>query len=157
MGIIILAEYNADQVAVLINNRKSIKLIVPDKIISHFEGGILSCGNKLISWSHKLRNKLRAIIARRTIVTRGNNTYELTARSAVICDRHGGVTSLLFKVKYLTKGHLWSKSGVRNNKACLVALNLANHLSLIFSGLRAINKGNAALLGQSNCQTRTRN
>ena len=147
MGIIILAEYKADQMAVLIDNRKGVELIVPDKVICLFKGGILSCGNKLISWGHKLRYQLRAIIARRTIVTRGNNTYELTARSAVISDRHGGVTSLLFKIKHVTKGHLWSKGGVRNNKACLVALNLTNHLSLILSGLRTINKGNAALLG----------
>ena len=110
MGIIILAEYKADQVAVLIDNRKGVELVVPDKIICHFEGGILSCGNKLISWGHKLRYQLRAIVARRTIVTRGNNTYELTARSAVIGDRHSRVTSLLFKVKHLTKGHFWSKS-----------------------------------------------
>ena len=157
MGIIILAEYKADQMAVLIDNRKGVELVVPDKVICHFEGGILSCGNKLISWSHKLRYQLRAIIARRAIVTRGNNAHELTARSAVICDRHSGVTSLLFKIKHVTKGHLWSKGGVRNNKACLVALNLTNHLSFIFSRLRAINKGNAALLSQGNCQTRTRN
>ena len=110
MGIIILAEYKADQMAVLIDNRKGVELIVPDKVICLFKGGILSCSNKLISRGHKLRNKLRAIIARRTIITRGNNTYELTARSAVISDRHGGVTSLLFKVKHLTKGHFWSKS-----------------------------------------------
>ena len=110
MGIIILAEYKANQVAVLIDNRKGVELVVPDNIICLFEGRILSCGNKLISWGHKLRNKLRAIIARRTIITRGNNTYKLTARSAVIGDRHGGVTSLLFKVEHLTKGHFWSKS-----------------------------------------------
>ena len=109
MGIIILAEYKTDQVAVLIDNRKGVELVVPDKIICHFEGGILSCGNKLIGWGHKLRYQLRAIIARRTIVTRGNNAHELTARSAVISDRHGGVTSLLFKIKHVTKGHLWSK------------------------------------------------
>ena len=109
MGIIILAEYKAYQVTVLIDNWKSVELVVPDNVICLFEGRILSCGNKLISWGHKLRNKLRAIIARRTIITRGNNTYKLTARSAVIGDRHGRVTSLLFKVKHLTKGHFWSK------------------------------------------------
>ena len=109
MGIIILAEYKADQVTVLIDNRKGVELIIPDKVIRLFKGGILSCGNKLISWGHKLRYQLRAIIARRAIVTRGNNTYELTARSAVISDRHGGVTSLLFKIKHVTKGHLWSE------------------------------------------------
>ena len=109
MGIIILAEYKADQVTVLIDNRKGVELIVPDKVICLFKGGILSCGNKLISWGHKLRNQLRAIIARRAIVTRGNNTYKLTARSAVVSDRHSGVTSLLFKIKHVTKGHFWSK------------------------------------------------
>ena len=109
MGIIILAEYKADQVTVLIDNRKGVEFVVPDKVICHFEGGILSCGNKLISWSHKLRYQLRAIITRRTIVTRSNNAYELTARSTVISDRHGGVAGLLFKIKHVTKGHLWSE------------------------------------------------
>ena len=71
---------------------------------------------------------------------------------AVIRDGNGGVARAGLEVEHIAKGGLRRQVGVRGDKALLVGLDAADHISLLLNGLRTVDEGDAALLGQRNGQ-----
>ena len=76
---------------------------------------------------------------------------------AVIGDGNGGMAGTGLEVQHIAQSGLRRQVGVGSDKALFVGLDPAHHIGFLFDGLRTVNKGNAALLGQRNRQFLTGN
>ena len=85
------------------------------------------------------------VIATGAIVTAGDDAQELTLGSAVVGDRHGGVTGLLLELDDLLHGHVGGQRRIGLNKASLVILDGLDHSGLGLGALRTVNEGQATL------------
>ena len=85
------------------------------------------------------------VIAAGAIVTAGDDTQELTLGSAVVGNRHGGVTGLLLELDDLLHGHVGGQRGIGLNEAGLVILDGLDHSGLGLGTLGTVNKGQATL------------
>ena len=145
VAVVVLAEDNAHQVIVVVDNGQGVELVVPDDVVSDLEADVLVAHDELLTRGHKLGDLCLVIIAAGAIVTAGDDAQELTLGSAVVGDRHSGVTGLLLELDDLLHGHVGGQSGIGLNEASLVILDGLDHSGLGLGALGTENEGQAAL------------
>ena len=152
VGGIVLAEYEVHQPVFIVHDGKAVELMLPNDIVGSLQCGVSGGNHHFFSGSHKGGNLLRAVHTAYAVVTAGDDTQQLAGGSAIFGDCHGGEAVAFLQCQHIVKGSIGSQVGGGNHKACLVALDLGNHCCLRFDGLRAVDKAQAALLCQGNCQ-----
>ena len=150
VGIIILAEHKAHQMAVLGNNGQGVELVIPDDVIGRFQAGALRCVDELLHRRHEIRHLGVGVHAADPVIPAGDQTQHLAGTGAVIRDSHGGVTGALLQSQHICQGIRHPEVGVADDEARLVVLHPTDHGRLRLNGLGDIDKGDAALLGQRN-------
>ena len=155
--IIVLAEYEIAQLAVLRNNRQRVELMFPNDIICFLQRGAFGSGDQLFKRSHKAFDLLGRIHTADAVIATRNDTHKTTLGSAILGNSNGRVTRFLLQSKHVGKRLIGTQVGIAANEARLIALNLGNHSSLAFNRLRAKDKGNATLLRKGYGETITRN
>ena len=145
VAVVVLAEDDAHKVIVVVDDRQSVELVVPDDVVGNLEADVLVAHDKLLTRGHELGDLLLVVIAAGAIVTAGDDAQELALGSAIVGDRHGGVAGLLLELDDLLHGHVGGQRGIGLNETSLVILNGLNHSSLGLRGLRTVNEGQATL------------
>ena len=145
MAVVVLAEDDAHEVIVVVDDGQSVELVVPDDVVGNLEADVLVAHDELLTRGHELGNLLLVVIAAGTIVTAGNDTQELALGGAIVGDRHGGVAGLLLELDNLLHGHVGGQRGIGLNETSLVILNGLDHSSLGLAGLRTVDEGQATL------------
>ena len=145
VAVVILAEDDAHEVIVVVDNGQSVELVVPDDVVGNLEADVLVAHDELLARGHELGDLLLVVIAAGAIVTAGDDAQELALGSAIVGDRHGGVAGLLLELDDLLHGHVGGQRGIGLNETSLVILNGLNHSSLGLGGLRTVNEGQATL------------
>lgn len=145
MAVVVLAEDDAHQVIVVVDDGQCVELVVPDDVVSNLEADVLVTHDELLTRGHKPGDLRLVVIAAGTIVTAGDDAQELTLGSAVVGDRHGGVTGLLLELDDLLHGHVGGQRGIGLNEAGLVILDSLDHSGLGLGTLGTVNEGQATL------------
>ena len=145
VAVVVLAEDNAHEVIVVVDDGQGVKLVVPDDVVGNLEADVLVAHDELLTRGHELGDLRLVVIATRTIVTAGDDAQELTLGSAVVGDRHSGVTGLLLELDDLLHGHVGSQRGIGLNETGLVILDGLDHSGLGLGALGTVNKGQATL------------
>ena len=145
VAVVVLAEDDTHKVIVVVDDRQSVELVVPDDVVGNLKADVLVAHDELLTRGHELGNLLLVVIAAGAIVTAGDDTQELALGSAVVGDRHGGVTGLLLELDDLLHGHVGGQRGIGLNETSLVILNGLDHSSLGLGGLRTVDEGQATL------------
>ena len=89
---VILAEDKVEKMALIINNRERIQLVLPDDIICLLECCIGRSCDKLLKGRHEGRNLLILRHSADTIVTAGYNAQQLSVCGSILCDCNGRET-----------------------------------------------------------------
>ena len=145
MAVVVLAENDAHEVIVVVDDRQGVELVIPDDVVGNLEADVLIANDELLTRGHELGDLLLVVIAAGAIVTAGDNTQKLTLGSAIVGDRHGGVTGLLLELDDLLHGHVGSQRGIGLNEAGLVILDGLDHSGLGLGALGTVNEGQATL------------
>ena len=145
VAVVVLAEDDAHEVIVVVDDGQSVELVVPDDVVGNLEADVLVAHDELLTRGHELGDLLLVVIAAGAIVTAGDDTQELTLGSAVVGDRHGGVTGLLLELDDLLHGHVGGQRGIGLNEAGLVILDGLDHSGLGLGALGTVNEGQATL------------
>ena len=148
MGVVVLAEHDADQVVVVIDDGQGVELLVPDEVVGVLQGDVLVAHDELGAGRHELGDLLGVVVARGTIVAARHDAEQLAARGAVVGDGHGGVTGLLLEGDDLLHRHIGRERGVGLDEAGLVVLDRLDHGGLGLGRLGTIDEGDAALGGE---------
>lgn len=145
MAVVVLAEDDAHEVIVVVDDRQGVELVVPDHVVGNLEADVLVAHDELLTRGHELGDLLLVIIAAGAIVTAGDDTHELALGGAIVGNRHGGVTGLLLEGDNLLHGHVGGQRGIGLHKTGLVILNGLDHSSLGLGALGTVNEGQATL------------
>ena len=145
VAVVVLAEDDAHKVIVVVDDGQGVELVVPDDVVGNLEADVLVAHDELLTRGHELGDLLLVVIAAGAIVTAGNDTQEFALGSAVVGDRHGGVTGLLLELDDLLHGHVGGQRGIGLDKAGLVILDGLDHGGLGLGGLGTVNEGQATL------------
>ncbi len=73
VGVVILAEDDADQVIVLVDDGQGVELLVPDEVVGVLQGDILVAHDELGARGHELGDELGVIIAAGAVVAAGDD------------------------------------------------------------------------------------
>ena len=145
VAVVVLAEDDPHKVIVVVDDGQGVELVVPDDVVGNLEADVLVAHDELLTRGHELGDLLLVVIAAGAIVTAGNDTQEFALGSAVVGDRHGGVTGLLLELDNLLHGHIGGQRGIGLDKAGLVILDGLDHGGLGLGGLGTVNEGQATL------------
>ena len=148
MGGVVLAEDEIQQVVVLIHNGQAVQLVLPDDVVGFLQGGLRGGGDQLLPGGHEGCHLVAGVHAADPVIPAGDNAQELTVGGAVIGDGHGGETVGRLQRQHIRQGVFRGQVGGGGDKAGLVVLDLGYHGRLALDRLRAIDKADAALLGQ---------
>ena len=149
MGVIVLAEHEAHQMAVLGDDGQSIQLVVPNDIVGGLQTGALGSGDDLLHRGHELGDLGGGVHAADTVVPAGHQAQQLAGAGAVVGDGHGGVAGALFQRQHVGQSVGQAQVGIAEHETGLVVFHLADHLGLLLNGLGDIDESDAALLRQS--------
>ena len=155
VGVIVLAEHEAHQMAVVGDNGQGVELVIPDNVVGCFQTGALGSGDDFLHGGHKLADGGGGVHAADPVVTAGDQAQQLAGTGAVIGDGHGGVAGALLQSQYVRQGVTQAQVGVAEYKAGLVVFDLTDHFGLLVNGLGDIDESDAALLGQSDAHLLT--
>jgi hypothetical protein len=104
--------------------------------------------DQILEFGHKILNlTLRAHTAHAVILI-GDNAQKLSVRSAILRNRNGGMACPLRQAQDIRQRHFRRYIGVTHHKTGTIAFYLFHHFRLLFNGLGAIDKRQAALLCQ---------
>ena len=145
VAVVVLAEDDAHQMVVVVDDRQGVELVVPDDVVGNLEADVLVAHDKLLTRGHELGDLLLVIIAAGAIVTAGDDAQELALGGAVVGDRHGGVTGLVLELDDLLHGHVGGQCGIGLDEAGLVILDGLDHGGLGLGSLGTVDEGQAAL------------
>ena len=145
MGIIVLAEYEAIQTAVLVEYRQGVDLVVPNDVVCFGKGDAVFSFDELVNRGHEVLDLFRSVHAADSVVTAGYDADHLAGRGAVFGDGDGGMTCLCLEGEDVSKSVFRRKVGVARNKSCFLSFNSGNHGCFIFRGLGSIDERNAAV------------
>ena len=152
MSCIVFTEYHVQHTAVVINDRQSVEFFLPDDIVSLLQGGIFRSINHFVNRSHEVTNLSIHRHTARTIVTAGNNAFQLAVSGTIAGNSNSGVTGAFLQCQDVSQSAVRTDIGVAAYKACAIAFNTSNHSSFVLYGLRTIDERNAALFGKSYSQ-----
>ena len=150
MLIVVLTEYERNQMTLSVHDGERVELVIPDDVVGVLQSRALGCGDQLVEGSHEGLDLLIHFHAADAVVAAGDDTQQLTGSGAVIGNGDGGMTVFLLERDNVCQGLIGTDIGVGYDKAGLVFFDTANHLSLLLDRLRAVNEGNTALLGKGN-------
>ena len=145
VAVVVLAEDDAHQVIVVVDDGQGVELVVPDDVVGNLEADVLVAYDELLTRGHELGDLRLVVITAGAIVTAGDDAQELTLGSAIVSDRHGGVTGLLLELDDLLHGHVGGQRGIGLNEASLVILDGLDHSGLGLGALGTVNEGQATL------------
>ena len=145
VAVVVLSEDDTHQVIVVVDDGQGVELVVPDDVVGNLEADVLVAHDELLTRGHELGDLRLVVIAAGAIVTAGDDAQELTLGSAVVGDRHGGVTGLLLELDDLLHGHVGGQRGIGLNEAGLVILDGLDHSGLGLGALGTVNEGQATL------------
>ena len=152
VGVVVLAEYQIHQPALVVQDGQGVDLVVPDDVVGLLEGGGGRGGNQLLDGGHEVTHPLVSGHAADPIVPAGHNTHKAAVGGAVLGDGHGGVAGLFLQGQDIAQRSVGADVGVGHHKAGLIALHPGHHGRLALNGLGAVDEGHAALLGQGDGQ-----
>ena len=150
VGVIVLAEHEAHQMAVVGDDGQGVELVVPDDVVGHLQAGALGGEDELFHRGHELADGGGGIHAADTVVPAGDQAQQLAGAGAVVGDGHGGVAGALLESQHIGQRVAHTQVGVTGDEAGLVVFHLADHFGLLGNGLGDIDEGDAALTGQTN-------
>ena len=145
MAVVVLAEHNAHEVIVIVDDGQGVELIVPDDVVGNLKADVLVAHDELLTRGHELGDLRLVVITAGAIVTAGNDAQKLTLGGAVVGDRHSRVTGLLLELDDLLHGHVGGQRGIGLNETGLVILDGLDHGGLGLGALGTVNEGQAAL------------
>ena len=145
---VVLAENKVHELALIVDDGQRVELMIPNDIVCFLQGGVLVSSDELGKRSHELADLGLNIHAADTVVTAGDDAEELAVCRAVLGDGDGGKAVALFKVENVRQRLVGHNVRCGGNKACLIIFNSCDHCRLVLNRLRAVDEGNAALLGQ---------
>ena len=148
VGVIVLPEDEADQMAVGGEDRQRVELVLPNDVVCGLQGGALRRIDDLLSRGHEGLHLGGGVHAADPVIPAADQAQELAGAGAVVRDGHGGVAGALLQSQHVRQGIAQAKVGVAGDKAGLVVLHPADHVGLLLNGLGNIDEGDAALLGQ---------
>ena len=152
MGIVVLAEDESDQAAVITDNRKLVDLVVPDEVIGLTDGHAFLCGDNLLDGGHELGDLFVRTHAADTIITARDDTQQFSACGAVICNGDRGVSGLFFQIEDVLKGRVRADIGITGNKPRLKALGAGYHRGFALDCLGSVDEGYTAALCERHSQ-----
>ena len=97
MGVVVLAEYECNQLAVLVHDGQGVELMIPDDVVCSLERGALGCGDQLFKGSHEFRNLEIGRHTADAVISTGHDAKQLAGIRTVIGYSHGGVAGLLLE------------------------------------------------------------
>ena len=156
VAVVVLAEHEVLKVALGVDERQGVELALPDDVVGLGERDGVGGAHKVLGGGHELGDLRGGIHAGDAVIAARHNTEKLALGVAVDGDGHGGVAGLLKKGQDVGQGVVGRQRGVAANKAGLVGLDVANHLSLVLRGLRTVDERHAALSCESNGKLGTR-
>ena len=131
MGLIVLAEHEIAQRAVIAHNGQRIELVVPNDVVRFGEGCALLRGDKFFQRRHKRLYKRGLFHACHTVIAAGHDADQLAVRRAVVRYGNGGVTGLFFERKHIRQRRIGRDVGIRRHKARLIRLCARHHRGFI--------------------------
>ena len=146
VAVIVLAEHQINKMLLLIHQRERIKLMIPYDIVGDLERGVRRRGNQLFKRGHELGHLHVGFHTGNAVIAAGDDAEQSAGSRAVVRDRNGGVAGPRFQVEDIRQRLIRLDVGIGYDKAGLVAFDAGHHRGLALDGLRAVNKGNAALL-----------
>jgi len=152
MGVVVLAEDHILQVALGVNQGQGVDLVVPDDVVAVMQAGGIGGRDQLVQRGHELGNFEVHRHAGEAVVAGSDNAQQLAVGGAVIGDSNGGVAGAGLEVQHIAEGSLGREVGVRSDETLFVGLDAADHVGFLLDGLRAVDEGHAALLGQRDSQ-----
>ena len=157
MGIVVLAEHDADEMVVVVHDGQGVELLVPDEVVRILEGDVLVAHDELGAGRHELGDLLGVVVAAGAIIAARHDAEQLAARRAVVGDGHRGVAGLLLEGDDLLHRHVGGEGGVGLDETRLVVLDRFDHGGLGLGGLRAVDEGDAALGGKGDAHVNAGN
>ena len=157
MGFIVLAENEVEKSAVFADNGERVELVIPDNVVRFGKGRTLFGGDKLFKRRHKGADLFGLIHTADTVVTACYNADKLAVRGAVVRYGNGGVTRLFLKSQYIGERCVGGDVRIARNEAGFIRLCSCDHGCFVFYGLGAVDKGNTAAFGKSDCESVARN
>ena len=157
VAVVVLAEDDAHEVIVVVDDGQGVELVIPDDVVGNLKADVLVAHDELLTRGHELGDLRLVVIATGTIVTAGDDAQELTLRSAVVGNRHGGVTGLLLELDDLLHGHVGGQRRIGLNETGLVILDGLDHSGLGLGALGTIDEGQAALGSERDTHVDARN
>ena len=145
VAVVVLAEHHVNQIALGINQRQGVQLVIPDDVVGDLEGGVLGGGDQLLERGHELGDLLLAGHAGQAVVALGDDAEQLAVGGSIVGDGHGGVTRLLLQGHNLVKRHVGGKVGVGLDETSLVVLHAGDHGGFLLDGLVAVDEAQTAL------------
>ena len=145
MTVVVLAEHNAHEVIVIVDDGQGVEFVVPDDVIGNLKADVLVAHDELLTRGHELGDLRLVVIAAGAIVTAGDDAQELTLGGAVVGNRHSRVTGLLLELNDLLHGHIGGQRGIGLNETSLVILDGLDHGGLGLGALGTVNERQAAL------------
>ena len=104
MGIIVFSEHKIAKTLLRVDNRKRIKLVIPDNIICFFKTCSLRSNNKLFKRSHEFNNRCIKLHAADAVIAAGNNAEKFAVFRSVLCNRNRGMSGLFLECNNVLQG-----------------------------------------------------
>ena len=138
------------QIALGVHQRQGVDLVIPDDVVAVVQRGVLRSSDQLLDGGHERGDGgvIGGVVD--AVITRSHNAQQLAVGGAVSGDGDGGVAGAGFQLQHVVQGGSGSQVGVGDDITGLVALDAADHGSLVLNALRAVDEGHAALTGQCN-------
>ena len=152
MAVVVLAEHHVLQTALLVDQGQGVDLVVPDDIVAVVQAGAGRGGHQLLDGGHELGDFQLAAHAGQAVIAGSHQAQQLAVGTAVVGNGDGGMAGTDFQVQHIGQGGLRRQVGVRSDKALLVRLDAADHVGFRLDALGAVDKRDAALLGQRDRQ-----
>ena len=148
--VIVLTEYERDQMAVGRDNGKGVELVLPDDVVRFLEACSLGCRDNFFHRSHERGNGNRRFHPADAVVAAGNDAKQFTCTGSVIGHGHGGMAGALLKRQNIRQRVAQAQVGIARDEARFIVFDLANHLGLLLNRLRDVDECDATFFRQAN-------
>ena len=150
MGVVVLAENKISELALGVDYRQGVELVVPDYIIGFLERGGVRSGDELFEGSHERRNFLVAGHAADAVVSARNYADKPAVCRAVLGHGDSGVAVSLLERDNVVESGVGSDVRVADDEARLEILCSCDHCRLVLDALRAEDERYAAFFCERN-------
>ena len=104
MGIIVFSENKIAKMLFAVNNRKRIKLVIPDNIVCFFKTCSLRSNNKLFKRSHEFTDRCVKLHTADAVIATGNNAEKFAFFRSVVCNRNRGMSGFFLERNNIFQG-----------------------------------------------------